>query len=204
MRRLPIYLLLDTSDSMSGEPIAAVETGLQSLVHAWQKDPYMIETAFLSVITFGGSAQQIMPLTDLTSFEMPKIKASGMNALGDALKTVSQCIDRDVVKTTAEIKGDWKPFVLIFIFSNPVDDWQSGLNELKKRTTTGIVIITIGNEANESILKQITENIGRMETDLEGLYKIWYIPPPPHDPISLPKGVDSLLLPPPPEGHFVI
>lgn len=31
MRRLPIYLLLDCSGSMTGEAIIAVQTGLQNL-----------------------------------------------------------------------------------------------------------------------------------------------------------------------------
>ena len=32
MRRLPVYLLVDTSGSMSGEPIEAVKNGVQVLV----------------------------------------------------------------------------------------------------------------------------------------------------------------------------
>ena len=44
-RRLPVYLLLDTSGSMMGEPIAAVETGVQTLVSALRQDPYALETA---------------------------------------------------------------------------------------------------------------------------------------------------------------
>jgi len=31
VRRLPVYLVLDTSGSMSGEPIEAVKNGLQVL-----------------------------------------------------------------------------------------------------------------------------------------------------------------------------
>ena len=52
MRRLPIYLLLDCSGSMMGEPITAVQTGLQNLVATLRQDPYALETAFISVITF--------------------------------------------------------------------------------------------------------------------------------------------------------
>ncbi len=32
MRRLPVYLLLDTSGSMYGEPIAAVKNGVEMLL----------------------------------------------------------------------------------------------------------------------------------------------------------------------------
>ncbi|RYD29479.1 MAG: tellurium resistance protein TerY, partial [Verrucomicrobiaceae bacterium] len=33
-RKLPVYLLLDTSGSMSGEPIEQVKTGVQMLLSA--------------------------------------------------------------------------------------------------------------------------------------------------------------------------
>ena len=34
MRRLPVYLLLDTSGSMAGEPIEAVKNGVQMMLHS--------------------------------------------------------------------------------------------------------------------------------------------------------------------------
>ena len=40
MRRLPVYLLLDTSGSMSGTPIQAVNNGLQVLVSKLRQDPF--------------------------------------------------------------------------------------------------------------------------------------------------------------------
>ena len=52
MRRLPIYLVLDVSGSMRGEPIEAVRLGVQSLVQTLIQDPYALETAYLSLITF--------------------------------------------------------------------------------------------------------------------------------------------------------
>ena len=51
-RRLPVYLLLDTSGSMRGEPIEAVNRGLKVLVSSLRQDPNALETAFLSIITF--------------------------------------------------------------------------------------------------------------------------------------------------------
>lgn len=81
MRRLPIYLLLDTSSSMSGEPITAVQNGLDLLVSTLRQDPYALETAFLSVITFDTDARQVVPLTEITDFQTPNIQANGVTAL---------------------------------------------------------------------------------------------------------------------------
>ena len=69
MRRLPVYLLLDTSGSMSGEPIQQVKNGVQMLVSALRQDPQALETAYLSVITFDTTAREVVPLTDLPSFQ---------------------------------------------------------------------------------------------------------------------------------------
>ncbi len=68
MRRLPVYLLLDTSGSMYGEPIEAVKNGMQVLISTLRQDPYALETAYLSVITFDSSACQASQLTEQSAF----------------------------------------------------------------------------------------------------------------------------------------
>jgi uncharacterized protein YegL len=164
MRRLPVYLLLDTSGSMSGEPIEAVKNGVQVMISSLRQNPQAIETAFISVITFDSSAKQIVPLTDLASFQMVDLKATGTTALGDALKVVSKCIDNEVTKTTTQQKGDWKPLVFIMTDGIPTDDWQGGLNEFKKCKTAYTVACAAGNGADTNILKQITQNVVSLDT----------------------------------------
>ena len=163
-RRLPVYLVLDTSGSMTGEPIAAVETGVQTLVSALRQDPYALETAYLSVITFDSSAKQIVPLTELTAFQMPSIRAGGSTALGDALSMLAKKIDSEVTKTTAEVKGDWKPLIFIMTDGGPTDDWQKGLTEFRKRKVGMVVACAAGQSANTSVLKQITESVVQLDT----------------------------------------
>lgn len=159
MRRLPVYLLLDTSGSMSGEPIEAVKNGVQVMISSLRQNPQAIETAFLSVITFNTEANQIIPLTDLASFQMVDISASGTTSLGEALKLVSTKIDYEVAKTTMEQKGDWKPLVFIMTDGIPTDNWQSGLAEYQKRKVAFTVACGAGSGADTNILKQITENV---------------------------------------------
>lgn len=45
MRRLPIYFLVDVSESMVGEPIQQVENGMRQIVQELRTDPYALETA---------------------------------------------------------------------------------------------------------------------------------------------------------------
>ncbi len=164
MRRLPVYLLLDCSGSMYGEPIEAVKNGVQVLVSTLRQDPYALETAYLSIITFDSSAHQVAPLTELSAFQQPNIQASGCTALGEALSLLSQRADQEVTKTTEEKKGDWKPLVFIMTDGEPTDDLNKGLAEFKKRKWGMVVACAAGAGANTDTLKKITECVVSLDT----------------------------------------
>jgi uncharacterized protein YegL len=164
MRRLPVYLLLDTSGSMAGEPIEAVRNGMQILISSLRRDPYALETAFLSVITFDSSVQQVCPLTELATFQEPKIAASGATELGSALTLLSQKISTEVITTTASVKGDWKPLVFIMTDGEPTDDVKKGISDLKQVKTGAIIACAAGHGANTNVLKQITELVVQLDT----------------------------------------
>ena len=100
IRRLPVYIVVDCSGSMVGDPIAALETGLRSLLSELRVDPQCLETVWLSVITFDSTAEQIVPLTDVQECEVPDLKASGSTALGEAIELLTECLAEEVHHTT--------------------------------------------------------------------------------------------------------
>lgn len=156
MRRLPVYLLVDVSGSMHGEPIESVKNGLQMLVSALRKDPQALETAYLSVITFGSDAKQVVPLTELASFQVPEITAGGCTALGEALNLVCDCASREVVKTTSEVKGDWRPMMFLMTDGVPTDNPQSGITRFRSMKWGASVSCAAGSGADTKLLDQIT------------------------------------------------
>lgn len=162
-RRLPVYLLIDTSGSMHGEPIEAVRNGIQLLQNSLNEDPYALETAWVSVITFDSEARQVAPLTDITSFQAPEIHASGCTSLGGALKLLVDCVKTEVKKSTPEQKGDWRPLVFIMTDGVPTDDINPGIEAMKTVKFGMVIGCAVGPSASETALKQITENVVALE-----------------------------------------
>ena len=104
MRRLPIYFLVDVSESMVGEPIQQVQNGMRMIVQELRTDPYALETAYISVIAFAGKAKSVTPLTELYKFYPPTFPIGGGTSLGAALNFLMDDMDKSLVKTTLEKK----------------------------------------------------------------------------------------------------
>jgi len=164
MRRLPVYLIIDTSGSMIGEPIEAVKVGLQTMTSALRTDPYALETVHLSIITFSEQAAQTVPLTELVQFQIPELRANGTTALGEALALLAQCIERDVKRTTAESKGDWKPVCFLLTDGRATDDLNRGIEALRRVKVGTLVACAAGPAADTSELRKITESVVSLDT----------------------------------------
>ncbi|MGL6076680.1 MAG: vWA domain-containing protein [Fimbriiglobus sp.] len=162
-RRLPIYLVLDCSGSMAGEPIEAVRQGVKALLADLRGDPTALETAFLSVITFNSGAQQVCPLTELMLFQEPTLDASGSTSLGEALKLVQQAVDTEVRKSTATQKGDYKPLVFIMTDGQPTDNWQAAADAIKAKKLGNIIACAAGPGASTEPLKKVTEIVVKLD-----------------------------------------
>jgi len=164
MRRLPVYLLIDTSGSMSGEPIEAVRNGVQNLVATLRQDPSALEAAYLSVITFSDSAQQVVPLTELLQFQIPSFSAGGTTGMGAALSLLADRVNQEVTKTTAEVKGDWKPLVFMMTDGQPTDDINVGIAAIKNAKIGNFIACAAGPGATTKDLQRITESVVHLDT----------------------------------------
>ncbi len=167
-RRLPIYVAIDTSGSMYGEPIQSVNVGLQAMTSALRQDPHALDSVALSIITFDINVKEILPLTPLEQLQMPEIicPRSGPTYIGEALALIVDRVKRDVVLSTENRKGDWRPMLFLMTDGSPSDiaRFDEILPRLKNCHFSKIVACAAGPKAKTEYLKQITDTVVSLDT----------------------------------------
>lgn len=168
MRRLPVYLLLDTSGSMRGEPISAVNVGLKALVASLRQDPSALETVHICIMTFDAAVNVVVPLTPLDQLQLPEITTpeSGPTFLGKALEVLCEHMDREVKRNTAEEKGDWAPLLFVMTDGSPTDlqVFEEALPQIKKRPFGNIIGCAAGPKAKQQYLAMMTDKVFSLDT----------------------------------------
>ena len=211
IRRLPVYLLLDTSGSMRGEPIEALKVGVQSLISSLRQDPHALESVYISLITFDNEARIISPLESLETYQAPLIACpqSGATMTGAALELLCQCVDREVKKNTETEKGDWRPIVFLMTDGSPSDTalYNQMTEEVAKRPFASIIACAAGANAKHDPLKKLTQNILNLETmdghSFAGLFQ-WVSSTVSSGNRSMGAASNIVLPPPPAEIQIVI
>lgn len=160
MRRLPVFFVIDCSESMVGQPIEAVQDGVEYILSNLRKDPYALETVYVSIIAYAGIVRTLVPLTELFAFQHFTLPLGGGTHLGKALEHLGQDIDRYVMKTSAEVKGDWKPIVYLFTDGRPTDDYAQAIEKWNAKyvNKVSLVAIGLGTDVDFSALSKLTEH----------------------------------------------
>jgi len=211
MRRLPVYFLLDTSGSMNGEPIQALNNALSGMINTLRSDAQASETLWISIITFDKEVKEVAPLTELQSFQLPEITCpqSGPTNTGKALELLFEKVNSEVRKGTPTQKGDWRPLLFIFTDGKPSDPllYSEMTPKIKSLNLGAIVGCAAGIRGDNAKLKELTDNVVHLDTadssTLKQFFK-WVSD-------TIEQGnksmgtTDSVALPPPPsEIHLVI
>lgn len=176
MRRLPVFFVIDASESMVGEPIKNVTKGINMIVNELKKDPYALENVYLSVIVFAGIAKTVIPLTDLINFTLPQLTIGAGTSYSNALEHLEKEMHSTIVKTTQQQKGDWKPIIYFMTDGNPTDNGDSILSYWEKnyKHKTNIVVVSIGDNCNYSILNKISNDILTFSDSNHDSYKEFF------------------------------
>jgi uncharacterized protein YegL len=167
--RCACLLLLDTSGSMSGQPIAELNAGLVTLKDELMADAMAMQRVEIGVITFGPvRAQSDFQSPD--TWTPPQLQAGSDTPMGGAIERGLQMLDaRKQVYRHSGITY-YRPWIFLITDGAPTDDWKNaasliraGDNEERKSFS----FFGVGVEgANIEILAQISR---RDPLKLQGL-----------------------------------
>lgn len=176
MRRLPVFFLIDVSESMVGEPIQQVEEGLAMIIKELKSDPYALETVWISIIVFAGQARTLVPLQEIVSFYPPRFPIGSGTSLNNGLGHLMFELRKNIVKTTTEQKGDWKPIVFLFTDGVPTDDARGVINEWKQnwQRSANLVAVSFGDDADSRLLGELTEDVMLFKNTSPASYKAFF------------------------------
>ena len=166
-RRLPVYLLIDTSGSMKGEPIESVKVGIEAMLSTLRMDPYALDTVSISIITYDREVRQVLPLTPIDHIQMPDIVTpeSGPTHTGAALEMLCEKVDQEVRKGTHDQKGDWMPILFIMTDGKPSDlqVYKDAITKVRQHQFTNIVALAAGPKARTEELCLLTDKVFQID-----------------------------------------
>jgi uncharacterized protein YegL len=211
MRRLPVYFLLDTSGSMYGEPIEALNNALSGMINTLRMDPQALDSLWLSIVTFDRDVKELVPLTELANFQLPEITCpqSGPTHTGKGLELIYEKVKREVVKGTEGQKGDWKPLFFLFTDGKPNDItvYREMIPKIKSLNFGAVVCCAAGHLADDSLLKELTDTVVHLDNadsiTLKQFFK-WVSDTIEQGNKSQGTGESVPLPPPPSDVHLVI
>jgi len=153
---------------MRGEPILSVNVGMQAMIGALRQDPFALESVHVSNITFDIEAREYLPLTPLDQVSLGEITApdAGATFMGAALELLIERVDRDVKRTTAASKGDWRPLLFVMTDGSPSDlhAFRRAVPVIKSRNFGSIIACAAGPKAKQDVLRELTDRVVLLDT----------------------------------------
>lgn len=83
--RCPCVLLLDTSGSMEGEPLAALNEGLKAFKQDLMRDSLASRRIEVAILTFDDTVNIVQNFVTVDNFEPPAFTAGGHTCMGTAI-----------------------------------------------------------------------------------------------------------------------
>ena len=157
--RCACVLLLDTSHSMSGEPIRALNAGLAVFQRDIQEDPLARRRVEIAVVSFGGTVRKEQDFVAAGSFSAPTLSAGGTTPMGEAIALGLEMVKNRKADYKAGGMLYYRPWVFLLTDGEPTDDWKAAAQMARAEAAArGVAFFGVGvGDANMTILATITE-----------------------------------------------
>ncbi|MBD2522584.1 VWA domain-containing protein [Nostoc sp. FACHB-133] len=156
--RCPVILLLDTSGSMSGQPIQELNRGLAAFKADVLKDSQASLSVEVAMITFGPIVKLTQDFVTIDQFTPPILEVGGLTPMGGAIEYALDFLENR--KQTYKDNGIlyYRPWVFLITDGEPNDSWQPAAQRLREaEAQSRLSFFAVGVQgADMNILKQIS------------------------------------------------
>lgn len=183
-RVMTLFLLVDTSGSMTGANIGKVNAAIEEMIPLLQEvsDENADAEIKVAVMAFSSGCRWVTHdvsgqpgAESLEAFFWNDLEASGLTDMGAAFTELESKLSRNGF--LASSTGAYAPVIILLSDGHPTDNWQAGLDRLKRnqwfRCATKVAISI--DESDMSVLTAFTgtsESVLQINSDRENLKQL--------------------------------
>lgn len=170
--RCPCVLLLDTSGSMQGAPIDALNEGLQTFKNDLIQNSLASRRVEIAVVTFDCDVNVVQDFVTAEEFEPPLLTAQGLTHVGAAIYRALEITQARKALYRANGIAYYRPWIFMITDGEPQGEPKSVIEQVAQRlkddeANKRVAFFTVGVEnANMTSLSQISV---RAPLKLQGL-----------------------------------
>jgi uncharacterized protein YegL len=168
--RCPVVLVLDTSSSMRGDPIAQLNEAVSLFKREISADAQASLRVEVAIVTFGGGVQFPQDFVTVSDFRPVPFVAVGNTPMGAAIElAVEKLNERKLIYKKHGIYY-YRPWLWLITDGDPTDYWQGAARKIRMgEDLKNFLFFAVGvRRANMEILKEISP-LSRPPMKLQGL-----------------------------------
>ena len=157
--RCPVFLLVDTSISMDGEPINELNAAIRQFVFDLQNDEIASSSVELEIISFDNKANIVIPCTPISELkDIPVLTTDYCTCLGKGLNLVVNELHKRRSFYKRQGISSYKPWVILMTDGAPNDNWGQPAAEMRNLAENHKIWylgVEIGPEADHNTMCEI-------------------------------------------------
>jgi uncharacterized protein YegL len=170
--RCPCVLLLDTSGSMQGAPIEALNRGLKTFKDDLMRDPVAPKRVEVAVVTFDNEITIVQDFVTADRFEAPLLESKGMTHMAAGINTALDMIQARKDRYNQSGVPYYRPWVLMITDGRPQGEMPDFVDMASQRiqeeeATKRVVFFGVGVEGAD--IPILSEIVVRTPLRLRGL-----------------------------------
>lgn len=133
--RCACVLLLDTSGSMQGRPIAELNEGIQTFKRELMADSLAAKRVEVAIVTFG-PVHTHGAFTTAETFNPPHLSTTGDTPMGAAILEGIRLVEERKQQYSSAGVAYYRPWVFLLTDGAPTDDWGPASTALREAVAT--------------------------------------------------------------------